>query len=162
MKKIISVSLLVIIYMSTVFAYDSGKKKFSFKRECFYFGIVGGYGFSAVKNTYYNYTETSVQSGGPYQWTVKPFSFGKGINTGLYLGYMFGKHLGAEVESDYLIGNKFKSTSTETVIDSVNGNSTSSNSQIFKGNMFSQKYVDNYLLLKQQRQHSNYITKQFF
>lgn len=72
-----------------------------------YMGIGGGYGFAAAKQSFFDDYKTNASSSGSiYTQTAHPFSLGKGINTGLYAGYMFNKNLGTELGFSYLIGSK--------------------------------------------------------
>ncbi len=68
----------------------------------FYFGIVGGYGFPSAKENAYSYNITRTSS----TYTARSYSFGKGINTGIYFGNMLSKHLSTELCASYLIGMK--------------------------------------------------------
>ena len=97
-----------------------------------YLGVNGGYGFSAGKSSYQTSSETDGLSGSTITYTSKHYSLGKGINTGMYVGYMFTKNIGAEVAASYLMGYKFDMNST--VNDQIN-QSTSTNDETIKGSM---------------------------
>jgi len=84
-----------------------------------YFGVGGGYGFAAGKADFPTGSDvTSTTSGAPSvttsTYTARSYSLGKGINLGLYGGYMFNKNLGAELGIAYLIGGSSVGTSTAT------------------------------------------------
>ncbi|MEO8760897.1 MAG: outer membrane beta-barrel protein [Bacteroidia bacterium] len=78
-----------------------------------YAGLNGGYGFNlasqnlAVNNANGNGTSNSYE-------LVKG-SFGKGVNFGANVGYMFNKNIGAELGISYLLGSKFESTFSKGV-----------------------------------------------
>jgi hypothetical protein len=72
-----------------------------------YFGIGGGYGFAAGKQTMNADQKTEFTANKTtYEYTSRPISFGKGICAGIYGGYMFTENLGAELGLAYLIGGK--------------------------------------------------------
>jgi hypothetical protein len=72
-----------------------------------YFGVTGGYGFPAAKHSFLSDSKsTTGTSGTTYEDKSHPVSFGKGINAGLYAGYMLGKNVGAELGFSYLLGSK--------------------------------------------------------
>lgn len=80
----------------------------------FYINIGSGYGLSFTKNkdfSAYDYTIAAIPTGTTYDYkTIKgTSSFGKGIEAGGSVGYMFNKYLGAEVGLNYLWGAKFTS-----------------------------------------------------
>jgi hypothetical protein len=80
-----------------------------------YVGIGGGYGFAAAKMDLgpdQKTTQTQTNGVGPSTstYTSNTYSLGKGINLGLYGGYMINKNLGAELGIAYLIGNSSKTT----------------------------------------------------
>lgn len=80
-----------------------------------YFGIGGGYGFPAAKLSLMNDSKSTYNgSNTTYESTARPMSLGKGINTGLYAGYMFNKNIGAELGASYLIGSKHVTTDEST------------------------------------------------
>jgi hypothetical protein len=112
-----------------------------------YFGLGGGYGFSAAKmdfgpdqkttsSTHNSSTTTSTV------YTANSGSFGRGINLGLYGGYMVNKNIGVELGIGYLIGSTSKSVN-ETDNSTSNGapfpNSSSTETDIsttsYKGSM---------------------------
>ena len=71
-----------------------------------YCGIGGGYGFAAAKGDYQNtLTTTNASNSTSIEYTNKTYSYGKGINFSAYFGNMFTKHIGVELNADYLIGN---------------------------------------------------------
>ncbi|HLC82440.1 MAG TPA: outer membrane beta-barrel protein [Bacteroidia bacterium] len=72
-----------------------------------YMGLGGGYGFAAGKQSFFDDYKTTVSATSTSQTnTSHPFSLGKGVNAGLYAGYMFNKNVGAELGVSYLIGSK--------------------------------------------------------
>lgn len=80
----------------------------SIQAQGVYMGLGGGYGFAAGKQSFFDDYKTTVSATGTttQEVTTHPFSLGKGINTGLYAGYMFNKNVGAELGIGYLIGSK--------------------------------------------------------
>ena len=95
-----------------------------------YLGLGVGYGFPAGKQADVEQTSTTSGSVTTNEYTTKNLSLGKGINAGLYVGYMFNKNLGAELGISYLIGGK------TTINDKSTGNNSSSTDEyIYKGNM---------------------------
>ena len=117
MKKIIPFIMLVAIIISSKaqenkIRTDSIKSKVSSKEvvdavsKGLYIGMEGGYGFSAAKTTYENSTYIYGTNSGE-NITVISYSLGKGINAGLYAGYMFNRHFGAELGASYFMGQKF-------------------------------------------------------
>lgn len=79
----------------------------SIQAQGVYLGLGGGYGFAAGKQSFFDdYKTTNSSSGSTTEVTAHPFSLGKGINAGLYAGYMFNKNVGAELGVGYLIGSK--------------------------------------------------------
>jgi hypothetical protein len=73
-----------------------------------YVNVNAGYGSGINKSTISDLTETATT----YTYNQKSLSFGKGINFGGAIGYMFTKNMGAELGLSYLIGGKSKSTGT--------------------------------------------------
>ncbi len=119
-----------------------------------YFGLGGGYGFAAAKADFGSYpieageskstqtvTNGTVQSSTLY--TANSFSLGKGINLGLFGGYMINKNVGVELGIGYLFGSSTQSTeeNDQTNISSgsfqptVTETSTSITTVIVKGSM---------------------------
>ena len=117
MKKIIISA--VLIYMSINCANAQG----------IYFGFDGGYGFAAAKSAYQNTSQTNVNGAVFTTYTNKTYSYGKGINLGLYFGNMFSKHIGLELNANYLTGSKYTLTSG-------NIGSTNPETETMKGRMF--------------------------
>jgi outer membrane protein W len=72
-----------------------------------YFGLGGGYGFAAAKA---DFNDESKAPNGVSTYTAKSYSFGKGVNIGLFGGYMFNKNVGAELGIGYLIGGSSVAT----------------------------------------------------
>lgn len=100
-----------------------------------YMGIGGGYGFAAGKQSLFDDYKTTVSSSGSttQEFTSHPFSLGKGINTGLYAGYMFNKNVGAELGIAYLIGSK--NIFTDEYINNSAFPSSSKTEMTWKGRM---------------------------
>lgn len=99
-----------------------------------YMGIDGGYGFAAGKQSLIDDYKTTVTSTSTSQTvTSHPFSLGKGINTGLYAGYMFNKNVGAELGVAYLIGSK--NVFTDENINTSAFPSSSKTEMTWKGKM---------------------------
>lgn len=88
--------------------------KDSLNSKCrFYLYIVGGYGFEANKKSkedisFYGFNHINED---------EKFSLGKGINSGLYVGYTLTKNISFEFGSTYLFGSNSKSEK----INSANG-----------------------------------------
>ena len=79
------------------------------KAQNLYYGFGGGYGFAVAKGDYQNTVTTSYASGTEsIEYTNKTYSYGKGVNLSVFLGYMFTKHIGAELNIDYLYGSKYQ------------------------------------------------------
>ena len=78
----------------------------------FFMDVSGGYGFSMAGQVIdYNSNTNSTMTGSTYTDEILKGSFGAGTNFGLQAGFMFNDHLGFAVEGNYLLGQKFKSTS---------------------------------------------------
>ncbi len=101
-----------------------------------YFGLGGGYGFAAGKQDMgADYTSTTSNNNTAFPntwsktetWNARSFSVGKGMNIGLYGGYMFNKNLGAELGIAYLIGGSSVGTSdiSSTTLNFGGGSSSS-------------------------------------
>ena len=72
-----------------------------------YFGVGGGYGFPAARISLMNDSKSTYNgSTTTYESSSRPMSLGKGINAGLYVGYMLNKNIGAELGASYLFGGK--------------------------------------------------------
>ncbi|HLP14003.1 MAG TPA: outer membrane beta-barrel protein [Flavobacteriales bacterium] len=85
---------------------------FSAYSQGFYTGAGGGYGFGAAKASSTNYK--SVDNGGgdaTNTYSATHYSYGQGINVGLYAGYMIKKGLGVELGFTYLKSATFESKS---------------------------------------------------
>jgi hypothetical protein len=92
---------------------------FNSSAQGIYFGVGGGYGFAAGKQDFPTGADvTATTSGAPAitttTYTSRSYSFGKGINLGLYGGFMFNKNVGAELGIAYLIGGSSVGTSNQT------------------------------------------------
>lgn len=86
-----------------------------------YVNAGAGYGFClAGDNMGTNVSDNSVE--------IVRSSFGRGFNTGAGVGYMFNRHIGAEVNFNYLFGAR-------TVITDNSSNSNADDVQTFRGNM---------------------------
>ena len=72
-----------------------------------YFGLGGGYGFAAAKQTLGQDTKVT-NTGGTFsaEYMSHPISLGKGINAGLFAGYMFNPNIGLELGVSYLAGSE--------------------------------------------------------
>jgi len=73
-----------------------------------YFGLGAGYGFPAAGMQMVEYSNNSGA------FTTQTLSFGKGLNFGLYGGYMINKYIGTELDVSYL-NNTFKINSGSVV-----------------------------------------------
>ena len=79
-----------------------------------YLGVDGGYGFPAAKMSIFGDYKSTNGSTNTYEATSKPVSFGKGVNAGLYIGYMLNENVGMELGASYLIGSKYTFTDETT------------------------------------------------
>jgi outer membrane protein W len=87
----------------------------SFKAQGLYFGLGAGYGFPAAKSGYVSYKSVSSSStSSSTEYVSHPYSFGSGVNAGLYAGYMFNSNIGAELGLSYLMGGKYDYTNEST------------------------------------------------
>jgi hypothetical protein len=92
---------------------------FNSSAQGIYFGVGGGYGFAAGKQDFPTGADmTATTSGAPAitttTYTARSYSLGKGINMGLYGGFMFNKNVGAELGIAYLIGGSSVGTSNQS------------------------------------------------
>lgn len=71
-----------------------------------YFGIGGGYATSLASQTM-TFNETGFTNNDHFYETVKG-TYGKGLNFGMYAGYMFNPNVSAELGISYLAGGKTK------------------------------------------------------
>jgi outer membrane protein W len=90
-----------------------------------YFGVGGGYGFSAAKDQLGPDSKTTIAAASSSTtYTSKTFSLGKGVSFGAYGGYMVNKNIGAELGIGYLIGGK--TVTTNEVVSPTPGQSYTS------------------------------------
>jgi opacity protein-like surface antigen len=98
----------------------------------FYANLNLGYGFGMSSQNlpdFYNYKSSNSATGSfKMEYEQVDVSFGKGINLGGSLGYMFNKNIGAELGLSYLIGGKSKASDSYA--------SGSSNEAILSAKMF--------------------------
>ncbi len=124
---------------------------FSVEAQGTYLGIDAGYGFPASKqlltadvtsktNTYTNPGSSGSTTSVTNQ--SAPYSMGKGINAGLFGGYMLTKNLGIELGVGYLMGlstsqttETDKLTSNTVATPGSSTNSTDISTTSFKGSM---------------------------
>jgi hypothetical protein len=78
-----------------------------------------GYALGISQYNISNYTETATSN----SYDRAGLSFGKGVNLGCTVGYMFSKNLGIELGLSYLMGNK--TTGTNTYIDHIDADTYS-------------------------------------
>jgi hypothetical protein len=106
-----------------------------------YFGIGGGYGFAAGKQDFPTgpdmTSNTSANANTPpfsnvttRTYTARSFSLGKGVNLGVYGGYMFNKNIGAELGIGYLIGSSSVGTGDKESTTVNPGGSVSTTSDV--------------------------------
>jgi hypothetical protein len=100
----------------------------------FYAGLNAGYGFPAATSASFgeDMLTTITSSGYTVQHTTRNLSFGTGMSYGLYLGYLFSPHLGAELNVDYLSGHQYI-LHTET--DDGTSSSTTKMDDSWKGSL---------------------------
>ncbi len=96
MKKIILITLIGVILITNI----------SFSQGLFVKGNLG-YGLAAGKE-YINQNRTS--GGGITTYEGVYTTYGKGLNFGGALGYMFSDHIGAELDVNYLLGSTITAT----------------------------------------------------
>ena len=84
------------------------------KSNKIYISISGGYGFVSASNS--QYATTTVYSGFPttHESFKSTGSFGKGLQFGATVGYLFTENIGAELNVGYLIGEKITHTETDS------------------------------------------------
>ena len=110
MKQTTKIQLSVAI-MSTLFATQSYS-------QGLYVSAGGGYGFSMAPNSSFSaidYTRNPSGSGTveTYKISNGTGSFGRGLQFGATVGYMFSENIGAELNVGYLVGSKITNTDTE-------------------------------------------------
>jgi hypothetical protein len=84
-----------------------------------YVKVQTGYALGISQYNISNYTETAAL----YSYDRVGLSFGKGINLGGTVGYLFSKNLGIELGLSYLMGGK--TTGTNTYLDHINADTYS-------------------------------------
>ena len=106
MKKLIGTIALLAMSMTSMNAQENG----------LYLSLNGGYNFAAgtEKGTVSNVTSVSTSSSNVTTSENIALSYGKGLNVGGAIGYMFNKNVGAELAFDYLIGGKTSGNETTT------------------------------------------------
>lgn len=78
----------------------------------FFVDVTGGYGFSMAGQVIdYSSNGNSTGTGSIYTDEIVKGSYGAGMNFGLQTGFMFNDNIGFAIEGNYLLGQKFKSTS---------------------------------------------------
>ena len=84
------------------------------KSNNIYVSINGGYGLVSASNS--QYASTTVYSGSPttYESFKSTGSFGKGLQFGATVGYLFTENIGAELNVGYLIGETITHTQTDS------------------------------------------------
>ena len=112
MKKLIGTIALLAMSMTSMNAQENG----------LYVSLNGGYNFAAgtEKGIVNNFTSVTTSSSNVTTSENIALSYGKGLNVGGAIGYMFNKNVGAELAFDYLIGGKTSGTSSTTSAGGVN------------------------------------------
>ena len=109
MKQTTKMQLSVAI-ISTLFASQAYSQ--------LYVSAGGGYGFSMAPNSSFSATEytrntSSSATVDTYKISNGTGSFGRGLQFGATVGYMFSENIGAELNVGYLLGSKITSTDNE-------------------------------------------------
>ncbi len=104
MKKLILSTLLVLTLMLTTQMNSQTK-------EGLFFSLNTGYSFGTSKQVGVVNNSTQLNGSNDRLENIES-SFGKGLNIGGAIGYMFNKNVGAELGINYLIGGKTTGTST--------------------------------------------------
>lgn len=120
---------LSLIILTSIFAICTLQTKAQLKKGAFVSFNVGYNAAAAVSNPL-NLTNTTQTGPSAYEETQINFSLGKGVNTGLNIGYMVNEHIGFELGVNYLIGAKTKSTEKYTNGDYSNNDVSSKMIQI--------------------------------
>lgn len=128
MKQTTKIQLSVAI-MSTLFATQSYS-------QGLYVSAGGGYGFSMAPNSSFSATDYTRNPSGlgtveTYKISNGTGSFGRGLQFGATVGYMFSENIGAELNVGYLVGSKITNTDTEL----KNNGDTYSSTATASGNM---------------------------
>lgn len=84
------------------------------KSNKIYVSINGGYGIATASNS--QYATTTISSGSPtrYESFNSTGSFGKGLQFGATVGYLFTENIGAELNVGYLIGETITHAQTDS------------------------------------------------
>jgi outer membrane protein W len=127
MKQTTKMQLSVAIF-STLFATQAYSQ--------LYVSAGGGYGFSMAPNSSFSGTEYTRNPSGTgtvetYKISNGTGSFGRGLQFGATVGYMFSENIGAELNVGYLLGSKITSTDNEL----KNNGDTYSSTATTSGNM---------------------------
>lgn len=128
MKQTTKIQLSVAI-MSTLFATQSYS-------QGLYISAGGGYGFSMASDSSFSAIDHTINSTGSatvetYKISNGTGSFGRGLQFGATVGYMFSENIGAELNVGYLVGSKITKTDTEL----KNNGDTYSSTKTSSGNM---------------------------
>ena len=111
MKKLIGTIALLAMSMTSMNAQENG----------LYLSLNSGYNFAAGTQKGAVSNSSTVGTGSNTVSTTEniALSYGKGLNVGGAIGYMFNKNVGAELGFDYLIGGKTSGTTNNTSTGSV-------------------------------------------
>jgi outer membrane protein W len=128
MKQTTKIQLSVAI-MSTLFATQANA-------QGLYVSAGGGYGFSMAPNSSFSANDYTRNPSGigtveTYKISNSTGSFGRGVQFGATVGYMFSENIGAELNIGYLVGSKITTTDKEL----KNNGDTYSSTATASGNM---------------------------
>lgn len=99
-----------------------------------YINLNLGYGFGMGSSNVNNYTYVQKTPGHTSISENKDLSFGKGLNFGGAIGYMFNKNIGLELGLSYLMGGTTEIISNQTYNFSTNNSTNSLSSTMFRIN----------------------------
>ncbi|MEI6488835.1 MAG: outer membrane beta-barrel protein [Bacteroidota bacterium] len=108
MKRLLKLALFLSLIVNAAESKSLTVDNDSTKFNGIYFGVEGGYGFSACKSTFTTPNYTNGLNTDTKEYNVVIYSLGKGFNAGAFVGYTFTKHLSAELSASYLASQQFK------------------------------------------------------
>ena len=126
MKKLVLSTLAIITLMLTTQMNAQSDKGL-------FFSINGGYNFSsASQNLGSNSTFTTSSIATTSSTELVSGSFGKGLNFGGAIGYMFNKNIGAELGINYLIGGETKNSDITNSPNNITNDETKYSSKMLQ------------------------------